>query len=114
LPSWRGAAIAPRRSGAPRRAAAERTSAQQGDATRRGRRARHRAEKPVITSATNQHYQKRFVKGNNTYAKEVARYRDRLLAAHAASQPEAVWPGRSPAIRSKLRPLPRRRAAPAW
>jgi hypothetical protein len=25
------------------------------------------------------------VNGNNTYAKEVARYRNRLLAAHAAS-----------------------------
>ena len=65
-------------------------------------------EKPVMTSATNQHYQKRFdrlaelaaagdwsaiaayeVKGNNTYAKEVARYRDRLLTAHAASQASA-------------------------
>lgn len=62
-------------------------------------------EKPIVTSATNQHYQKRFdrlaelaavgdcsaiaayeVKGNNTYAKEVARYRDRLLAALAAQE----------------------------
>jgi hypothetical protein len=89
--------------------------------------------KPVITSATNQHYQKRFdrlaelgaagewdeigayeVKGNNTYAKEVARYRDRLLAAHAASQPAADSPRRSTAIRSELRPSPRRRAAAGW
>jgi hypothetical protein len=65
-------------------------------------------EKPVITSAANQHYQKRFdrlaelagagdwaaiaayeVRGYNTYAKEVARYRDRLLAAHAASEKAA-------------------------
>jgi hypothetical protein len=63
-------------------------------------------EKPVIKSPTNQHYQKRFdklaelaaaddweaiagyeVRGNNTYAKDLARYRDRLLAAHAAAQP---------------------------
>jgi hypothetical protein len=66
-------------------------------------------EKPIVTSATNQHYQKRFdrlaelaavgdwaaiaayeVKGNNTYAKEVARYRDRLLAAHAAQEDSAA------------------------
>ena len=59
-------------------------------------------EKPIVTSATNQRYQHRFdklaalaadgdwnaiaayeVKGKNTYAKDVARYRDRLLAAHA-------------------------------
>lgn len=65
-------------------------------------------EKPIVTSATNQHYQKRFdrlaelaavgdwtaiaayeVKGNNTYAKEVARYRDRLLAAHSAQEASA-------------------------
>ena len=61
--------------------------------------------KPIITSPTNQHYQKRFnllaeradagewdairayqVNGNNSYAKMVRQYRDRLLAAHAASK----------------------------
>jgi hypothetical protein len=60
-------------------------------------------DKPVIKSPTNQHVQKRIdrlaelaelgdwaaiaayeVKGTNTYAHLVARYRDRLLAAHAA------------------------------
>jgi hypothetical protein len=62
-------------------------------------------EKPVITSATNAVYQKRFdrlaalaaagdwagvavyeVKGSNTYSKILRRYRDQLLAAHAAQQ----------------------------
>jgi hypothetical protein len=61
-------------------------------------------EKPVVTSAANQSYQKRFdrllelaaqgdwagvaayeVKGQNTYGKAVARYRDALLAAHQAA-----------------------------
>ena len=61
-------------------------------------------DKPVVTSKTNQHYQKRFdrlaelaaagdwdavraydVKGSNTYSKMLARYRRQLLAAHAAS-----------------------------
>lgn len=61
-------------------------------------------DKPVIKSPTNQHVQKRLdrlaelaaagdwaaieaseVKGTNTYAQLVARYRDRLLAAHAAT-----------------------------
>jgi hypothetical protein len=60
--------------------------------------------KPVVTSKANPHYQARFdkleamamagdwdsvrayeVKGINSYAKMVAAYRDRLLAAHAAS-----------------------------
>lgn len=63
-------------------------------------------DKPVIASPTNQHYQKRLdrlaelaaaddwaaiaayeVKGGNTYAQLVARYRDQLLTAHAASAP---------------------------
>ena len=62
-------------------------------------------EKPVITSATNTHYQKRFdrlaelatagdwdgvaayeIKGSNTYSKKLRRYRDQLLAAHTAQQ----------------------------
>jgi hypothetical protein len=62
-------------------------------------------EKPVIASKANPGYQKRVdylaeraeagdwkavrayeVKGVNTYAKMVVRYRDRLLAAHAAAQ----------------------------
>jgi hypothetical protein len=61
--------------------------------------------KPVMTSKANPHYQKRFdkleamamagdwdgmrgyeVKGINSYAKMVAAYRDRLLAAHEAQQ----------------------------
>jgi hypothetical protein len=61
--------------------------------------------KPVMTSKANPHYQKRFdkleamamagdwdgmrgyeVKGINSYAKMVAAYRDRLLAAHAAQE----------------------------
>ena len=61
--------------------------------------------KPVMTSKANPHYQARFdklealaeagdwagvrgyeVKGINSYAKMVAAYRDRLLAAHAAQQ----------------------------
>jgi hypothetical protein len=60
---------------------------------------------PVVTSAANPHYQKRFdrlfdlaqagdwdgvhnyeVKGSNSYSKMVARYRQDLLAAHAASE----------------------------
>jgi hypothetical protein len=60
--------------------------------------------KPIMTSKANPHYQKRFdqlekwamadewsairsyeVRGINSYAKMVAAYRDRLLAAHAAS-----------------------------
>jgi hypothetical protein len=63
-------------------------------------------EKPIVTSKANPHYQKRFdhlaalaaagdwdamqayeVKGINSYAKMVKQYRDRLLAAHAASEP---------------------------
>jgi hypothetical protein len=63
-------------------------------------------EKPDVTSHANHHYQKRFDRlaelaaaddwdevrtyecnGVNSYAKEVRRYRDRLLAAHAASTP---------------------------
>jgi hypothetical protein len=66
-------------------------------------------EKPVIASKANPGYQKRFdylaeraevgdwaavrayeVKGVNTCAKMVVRYRDRLLAAHAAQQAEAA------------------------
>ena len=62
-------------------------------------------EKPIVTSKANPHYQKRFdhlaaqaaagdwdavkayeVNGINSYAKMVRQYRDRLLAAHAASQ----------------------------
>ena len=62
-------------------------------------------DKPVITSPTNQHQQKRLdrlaelaaagdwpaieaypVTGTNTYSQVVRRYRDRLLAAHAAQQ----------------------------
>jgi hypothetical protein len=62
-------------------------------------------EKPDVTSHANHHYQKRFDKlaelaaagdwaavadyqctGVNTYAKMVRRYRDRLVAAHAAQQ----------------------------
>jgi hypothetical protein len=62
-------------------------------------------EKPIVTSKANPHYQKRFdqlekwavaddwnavrsyeVKGVNSYAKMVAAYRDRLLAAHEAQQ----------------------------
>jgi hypothetical protein len=61
--------------------------------------------KPIMTSKANPHYQKRFdqlealamagdwagvrgyeVKGINSYAKMVAAYRDRLLAAHGAQQ----------------------------
>jgi hypothetical protein len=61
--------------------------------------------KPIMTSKANPHYQKRFdqlekwamaddwnairgyeVKGINSYAKMVAAYRDRLLAAHEAQQ----------------------------
>jgi hypothetical protein len=61
--------------------------------------------KPIMTSKANPHYQARFdkleamaiagdwdgvrayeVKGINSYAKMVAAYRDRLLAAHAAQQ----------------------------
>ena len=64
-----------------------------------------RPEKPIVTSKANPHYQKRFdhlaeraaagdwdtvkayeVNGINSYAKMVRQYRDRLLAAHAASQ----------------------------
>jgi hypothetical protein len=64
-------------------------------------------EKPIVTSKANPHYQKRFdrlaelaaagdwkgvlayeVKGINSYAKMVKQYRDRLLAAHAASATE--------------------------
>jgi hypothetical protein len=60
---------------------------------------------PVVTSAANPHYQKRFdrlfdlakagrwdavreykVSGTNSYSKRVARYRDDLLALHAASE----------------------------
>ena len=59
-----------------------------------------------MTSAANPHYQKRFdelhklaaagdwdgvgnyeVKGSNSYSKMVARYRQDLLAVHAASEP---------------------------
>ena len=59
---------------------------------------------PVVTSAANPHYQKHFdrlfglakagdwdgvrnyeVKGSNSYSKMVARYRQDLLAVHAAS-----------------------------
>jgi hypothetical protein len=66
-------------------------------------------EKPVIASKANPGYQKRFdylaeraevgdwaavrayeVNGVNTCAKMVVRYRDRLLAAHAAQQAEAA------------------------
>jgi hypothetical protein len=61
-------------------------------------------EKPIVTSHANLRYQKRFdllaglaaagdwgaiaayeVKGKNTYARQVAAYRDRLLAAHRAT-----------------------------
>jgi hypothetical protein len=61
---------------------------------------------PVVTSAANPHYQKHFdrlfglakagdwdgvrnyeVKGSNSYSKMVARYRQDLLAVHAASEP---------------------------
>jgi hypothetical protein len=61
---------------------------------------------PVVTSATNPHYQKHFdrlfglakagewdavrnyeVKGSNSYSKMVARYRQDLLALHAALEP---------------------------
>ena len=61
--------------------------------------------KPIMTSKANPHYQARFdkleamamagdwdgvrgyeVKGINSYAKMVAAYRDRLLAAHAAQE----------------------------
>src|ERR1700730_11527015 len=61
---------------------------------------------PVVTSAANTHYQKHFdrlfalaragdwdgvgnyeVKGSNSYSKMVARYRQDLLAVHAASEP---------------------------
>jgi hypothetical protein len=60
---------------------------------------------PVVTSAANPHYQKHFdrlfglakagdwdgvrnyeVKGSNSYSKMVARYRQDLLALHAASE----------------------------
>ena len=60
---------------------------------------------PVVTSAANPHYQKHFdrlfdlakagdwdgvrnyeVKGSNSYSKMVARYRQDLLAVHAASE----------------------------
>jgi hypothetical protein len=60
-------------------------------------------QKPVVTSAANQHYQKRFdrlaefaaandwngvrgyeVTGSNTYSKQLRRYREQLLAAHDA------------------------------
>jgi hypothetical protein len=60
---------------------------------------------PVVTSAANPHYQKHFdrlfdlakagrwdavreykVSGTNSYSKRVARYRDDLLALHAASE----------------------------
>ena len=60
---------------------------------------------PVVTSAANTHYQKHFdrlfdlakagdwdgvrnyeVKGSNSYSKMVARYRQDLLAVHAASE----------------------------
>jgi len=63
-------------------------------------------EKPDVTSHANHHYQKRFDRlaelaeagdwdavrayectGVNSYAKNVRQYRDRLLAAHAASTP---------------------------
>jgi hypothetical protein len=66
-------------------------------------------QKPIVTSPTNQHYQKRFnklaeladagewdaiaayeVKGNNTYARDVARYRGRLLAFRNAVAPLAA------------------------
>jgi hypothetical protein len=62
-------------------------------------------EPPVVTSAANPHYQKHFdrlfelakagrwdavreyrVSGTNSYSKRVARYRDDLLALHAASE----------------------------
>jgi hypothetical protein len=62
-------------------------------------------EKPVVTAPTLQHYQKRFdklaelaaaadwqgvadyeVKGVNTCSKQLRRYRERLLAAHAAQE----------------------------
>jgi hypothetical protein len=65
--------------------------------------------KPVVTSHTNKHYQKRFVKlaelaaagdwdavagygcnGVNSYAKMVRQYRDRLVAAHKAQQAGAT------------------------
>jgi hypothetical protein len=61
---------------------------------------------PVVTSEANPHYQKHFdrlfalakagdwdavrdyeVKGSNSYSKMVARYRQDLLALHAASEP---------------------------
>jgi len=61
---------------------------------------------PVVTSNANPHYQKHFdrlfalakaddwdgvgnyeVKGSNSYSKMVARYRQDLLAVHAASEP---------------------------
>jgi predicted RNA-binding protein with PUA-like domain len=65
-------------------------------------------EKPIVTPKANSHYQARFdklermanegdwdgvrnyeVKGINSYAKMVKQYRDRLLAAHAASEAAA-------------------------
>ena len=63
---------------------------------------------PVVTSAANSHYQKHFdrlfvlasagnwdavrdyeVKGSDSYSKMVARYRQDLLAVHAASEAAA-------------------------
>src|SRR5207253_1102818 len=60
---------------------------------------------PVVTSATNPHYQKHFdrlfdlakagdwdgvrnydIKGSNSYSKMIARYRQDLLTVHAASE----------------------------
>lgn len=88
-----------RRSAAPPRERRPSKSAALDEAAARG----VMPDKPVIKSPTNQHVQKRIdrlaelaelgdwaaiaayeVKGTNTYAQLVARYRDRLLAAHAA------------------------------
>jgi hypothetical protein len=63
---------------------------------------------PVVTSAANQHYQKKFdalfalatagdwdavrdyvIRGSNSYSKMVVRYREDLLAVHAASRATA-------------------------
>ena len=78
---------------------------------------------PIVTSAANPHYQKRFdelhelaaagdwaavrdykVSGSNSYSKLVARYQQDLLALHAGQRVRAHARARPPEIKDRGRP----------